>query len=241
LLTALLIGAIAPLTASAADGIDITDKFTDPAFRAAVREIIGEDVILDTDVAELTSLNVCYKNIKSLAGLEYFISLEELICYGNELASLPALPSSITSLQCSGNKLTSLPKLPSGLRFLNCSSNQLTSLDVAGLPLTFLDCTSNQLTSLDVTGLPLQNLNCSSNQLTGLNVTGLSLLSLNCTFNNMKSTADVIGYAGMWDVGLNHFTPQNPPPVTPFWSTWPAPLQWILEYILFGWLWMGWF
>jgi len=27
----------------------------------------------------------------------------------------------------------------------------------------------------------------------------------------------------------------------PFWSTWPPVLQWILEYVFFGWLWMRWF
>jgi len=31
------------------------------------------------------------------------------------------------------------------------------------------------------------------------------------------------------------------PSSTRFWDNWSSALQWILEYILFGWLWMRWF
>ena len=35
---------------------------------------------------------------------------------------------------------------------------------------------------------------------------------------------------------------KNPDPPKPhFWDNWPPFLQWILQYILFGWLWMNWF
>ena len=38
--------------------------------------------------------------------------------------------------------------------------------------------------------------------------------------------------------------PEPPDPPTPpshFWDAWPPFLQWILKYLLFGWLWMQWF
>jgi len=35
---------------------------------------------------------------------------------------------------------------------------------------------------------------------------------------------------------------KNPdPPAPKFWDNWPPFLQWILQYVLFGWLWMRWF
>lgn len=35
--------------------------------------------------------------------------------------------------------------------------------------------------------------------------------------------------------------PPTPPAPSHFWDTWPPFLQWILKYLLFGWLWMQWF
>ena len=301
LLTAVLLCGILPLTAGAADGIDITDKFIDPAFRAAVYDAIWKtapEPIYDSDVARITGLDVSNRNIKSLDGLIYFSELEDLWCFDNQLVTLPTLPSNLKyllcdnnqlislpvlpttllTLWCRGNQLTALPVLPSSLEKLSCDENRLTILpslpanliefdcydnQLSALPalppkLESIDCGSNRLTTLPalpaslitlwcfnnrlsvLPALPmsLRRLICSYNQLTSLDVTGLQFDYLDCDNNRMKSTADVKGFTGTWDNVDFIFYPQNP---TPFWSTWPPFLQWILQYVLFGWLWMRWF
>jgi len=120
------------------ESVDITAAFTDRNFRTEVYKAIGKKApapIYDTDVVNITQLNVSSKKIKSLAGLEYFTGLKILGCGWNDLTSLPSLPASLERLSCSANKLTSLPPLPPGLNTLFCSTNQLTSIDVTDLPI----------------------------------------------------------------------------------------------------------
>ncbi|MBK9634728.1 MAG: leucine-rich repeat domain-containing protein [Bacteroidetes bacterium] len=40
-----------------------------------------------------------------------------LVCFNNQLRSLPSLPSSLNYLNCENNQITSLPSLPSSLSF----------------------------------------------------------------------------------------------------------------------------
>jgi|GEM_PF-2387353 len=143
-----------PLTAYAQ--ADITAAFTDPNFLAQVYRVTRKtapEPIFDTDVANVKIFNVSGRNIQSLAGLEYFVSLTTLDCYNNQLTSLPALPPSLAKLDCSNNQLTALPALPSGLTSLLCSDNQLTGIDVTGLPLDFLRCFYNNMADItDIIG-----------------------------------------------------------------------------------------
>ncbi len=73
------------------------------------------------------------------------LNCERLICYNNQLTSLPQLPNCMI-LSCFSNKLTSLPELPK-CRSLFCYNNQLTSLPQ--LPnCETLYCFNNHLTYL---------------------------------------------------------------------------------------------
>ena len=243
LLAALLLCGLLPLTVSA-EGVDITDKFTDPAFRAAVQELIGKDVILDTDVAGITKLylNGFYNEtvkeaggIENLAGLEYFPVLEYLNCGTNHLTALPALPVNLIELTCYRNQLTALPTLPSGLLTLACGENRLTVLPTLPTGLKTLECFDNQLTALPTLPSSLTYLDCAFNQLTSLDLTGLQLKHFACVYNNMASRHAIKGYSGsIWSINIY---PQNP---VRFWSTWHPWFIWILEIVLFGWLWMRW-
>jgi len=279
LLAALLLCGAVPLSVSA-EGVDITAAFTDPAFRAAVQELIGKDVILDTDVAEIEVLNIygdfgAKGAIKNLAGLGYFTALrtlncslneitslpslpsglEELYCFGNELYVLPVLPVNLNVLHCYENNLTALPALPSKLISLDCAYNQLMVLPSLPPGLTNLDCHRNQLFLLPTLPDSLTNLWCGENhlavlpalppnlvwlccnfnQLTSLDITGLKLDSLSCECNNMRNRSAIKG--STITIRQFGFYPQNP---IYFWSEWPPIVQWALEYILFGWLWMRW-
>jgi len=219
---------------ASAAGVDITSKFTDPAFLAAVREEIDKPTgpIFDTDVAEVTWLNAIGRNVHSLAGLEYFVGLEQLICTSNKLTSLPKLPSSLRTLNCSFNELAMLPELPSGLVTLNCSFNKLASLPELSSCLLVLDCSDNKLTSLPELPASLRRLHCESNQLTSIDVTGLALTQINCRYNNLANKSAVTGFTGKWDNEHFYFDPQNGA------AGFSAIIwQWILKYIFFGWLW----
>lgn len=179
----------------------------DPAFYAAVLEIIGEVdgyVITADDVKGITWLNVDGRGIISLSGIEYFIALEGLSCVGvyyggpttppspfkNMLTSLDLTSNTaLKELRCNENQLTSL-KLPNSttLEEVNCSGNLLTSLDVSMCTaLESLYCRGNKLLSLDVSeNIALAFLDCAENDLTTLDVsknTALNLLS--CSGNKL--------------------------------------------------------
>ncbi|EEU6241262.1 E3 ubiquitin--protein ligase [Salmonella enterica] len=95
---------------------------------------------------------------------------------GNNLTSLPALPSGLRELSVSYNQLTSLPPLPSGLWKLSVFNNQLASLPPLPSGLQTLWAYRNQLPSLPALPPGLRDLSVSHNQLASLpeSITGLS-------------------------------------------------------------------
>jgi Leucine-rich repeat (LRR) protein len=114
-------------------------------------------------------LNISEKSLSGILNASGLDSLNELICYANQL----------TGLNVSGDIR---------LEMLLCQENQLTSLDISGLnSLDVLFCQTNNLTTLNVSGQTnLEVLNCEYNQLTELNISGLAKLSqLYYTFNSI--------------------------------------------------------
>ena len=206
--------------ASAANPIDITEKFTDLNFRAAVYAQIGKTApkpIYDTDAAEIGACFAIGESIRSIAGIEYLTSLMTLgisntqitvlpdlpstlthfVCTDNQqLTALPALPSGIIELICRNNPLlTALPALPSELRYLDCRYNQLTALPELPSGLGELICSYNQITALPRLPSELRHLKCDNNQLTCIDATNSQkLVALRCWNNNMKQPCDVTGY-----------------------------------------------
>jgi len=103
---------------------DISGDFTDPNFKQAVWEWLGnppgstpgvftKQDLIDRMPEKYYSLDVSSKNISSLEGLEHFqgTGIKELNCAFNILSTLPDLPDSLTDLYCSENQLTILPDL----------------------------------------------------------------------------------------------------------------------------------
>ena len=200
---AMIVGGVmmGAIPASAADPVDITEKFTDIHFRAAVYEEIEKtapEPIYDTDVADTIELLLDNKNIQSLAGIEYFVALEWLYCQNNQLTALPELPSGLLYLNCSNNQITALPALPSGLIWFFCSYNKLTALPELPSGLVEMECQNNQLTTLQKLPSTLQYLTCQNNQLTSIDATATKFMFiLHCWNNNMKSPRDVKGYSSL--------------------------------------------
>ena len=121
---------------------------------------------LDLSKVECDELYYKYQKGKSIKNHILPNSLKELICWDNQLTSLPDLPHSLKLLNCYNNKLTSLPDLPNSLKQLNCSYNQLTLLPDLPNSLKELFCYNNRLTFLPDIPNSLIDLNCYNNQLT---------------------------------------------------------------------------
>jgi Leucine-rich repeat (LRR) protein len=130
------------------------------------------------------TINVFYKNISDLSGIEYFTSLRYLDCGINQLTHFDSLPKTLVHLECEFNHLTSLPELPPALQELICYANNLPILPSLPAGLTKLDCQGNLLDSLPALPNALIILECSQNQLVFLPpVLPASLSLISCSSN----------------------------------------------------------
>lgn len=200
--------------------MNITQDFVDDRFKAYVLETFcnNRESIETSDVDHIFSLKLTNHQYSSLKGIEYFTSLEELDCSGNQLIELDISNNrKLRSLNCSYNRIrnldvsqnTMIAKLDcywniiSELRLdqnvhlqeLNCSYNALFDLDLErNTRLTNLDCGNNHLISLNITGChDLIEVRCNHNHLTNLDVTSNpELQSLRC-FNNHIRALDLSG------------------------------------------------
>ena len=115
-----------------AQNVDIPDANFKNALISAGVDTSGDGEISQDEAEAIISLDVWYKDISDMTGIEAFVNLDTLNCEDNQLINL----------DFSNN---------TALTELNCRENQLTSLDVSGcIALTDLDCGENQLTSLNV-------------------------------------------------------------------------------------------
>ncbi len=158
---------------------------------------LGIDVNNDMEIQEdeasnVTYLDVSYSNIVDMTGIETFVSLTYLVCFGNQISTLNVSNSiDLQYLFCNDNQITALNISGlNNLQIVYCQSNQLTSLDANNLnSLTELNCERNQISSLNINGSTnVEILKCGSNQITNLDITGLSsLIIIDCSFNQLNS------------------------------------------------------
>ena len=168
--------------------------FPDEVFRSYIRESFddGDGVLSEAECRNVTSIDVRWRGIGSLKGIEVFSNLEDLLCEGTGLTSLDVSGNTtLVTLYCGCNQLTSLDVSEcKALTRFDCTANQLTSLCVSGCTaLTNLSCSFNQLTSLDVSGCTaLVGIGIDENPLTSLDVSGCtSLTVLECSYNKLTN------------------------------------------------------
>ena len=182
--------------------IDVKN-FPDDYFRAYLLEQdYGRDGVLTTnELARIDVINVQYKGISDLEGIQYFYGLKTLLCcYGNQISHLDMSKNIyLETLYCQRNQLEYLNVSGNhALRILECDENQLSYLDVSNnTALEELVCHDNHLSSLDVTNnTVLKVLDCGNwihshkwkNQLTSLDVTkNTKLTKLWCDGNQLTS------------------------------------------------------
>ena len=158
---------------------------------------LGYDDVLDgyvdpTIISGITSLDIHYKNISDLTGIEDFTSLDTLNCTNNQITSLDMSQNTeLSYLKCGLNQLTNLDvSQNTELSFLECYNNNLDNLNVSSNPaLESLNCTNNQLTNLIMDSNPeLKFLWCVNNQLTNLDVSQNTILMyLHCYTNKIEN------------------------------------------------------
>ena len=190
-----------PVSAFAADGIAINEtNFPDEQFRKYVLEQIDTNKNKTLDQGEIystTTIDVQYKGIKSLKGIEYFTSLQELKSQYNSLGVLDLSKNpGLSRLLCPSSGITEL-KLPSSVYYLECQYNSLTELKLPS-SVTYLNCQNNSLTALDVSGCTgLTTLSCQDNPLTALNV------SKNRSLNKLYVSGTDLGTLSELDLSSN--------------------------------------
>lgn len=173
----------------------------------------GDSQIQVSEATAFTGVIDCSsKNISSLTGIEAFVNITQLSCFGNSLTILDVSKNTaLKILVCTGNQLTALDVSKNlALKELNFSANKLTSIDISkNTVLSFFAFYGNLITTVDVTkNTLLESLVCDNNLLTNLDLSKNTLLkNLDCSSNNI-TTLDLTKNAAleMLSVSLNPFT-----------------------------------
>ena len=136
LILALLL-ALSAVSALAAASVKIDSKhFPDAKFRKYIKanfDTNGDGSLSTSEIKAVDSIEIDEMGISRLNGIEYFTSLEDLVCNDNNLKKLDLRKNKkLEFLDCEDNQLTVL-RLPAGnMTYVHCEGNQLTSLDLSG-------------------------------------------------------------------------------------------------------------
>ena len=174
------------------------ENFPDEKFRNFISinyDTAGTGYLTVAQVDAVTVLDCRDMGIADLKGVEYFTSLEKLLCFDNRLTTLDiSKNTALRVLYCESNKLKELDvSNNTALTALLCGYNQLSTLDVyQHTALTELDCKNNQLTTLDVSNnAALVWLRCGNNQLTALEIKANTALKVLECYSNQLTSLDV--------------------------------------------------
>jgi Leucine-rich repeat (LRR) protein len=147
--------------------------FTDSRLEDEVREQLNKlsGTITEDDMKQLTSLEVNYRNIRDLTGLEFAVNLEDLSVEGNQIHDLTPLKglTKLKSLSIGDNQVSDLEPISelTALTELSAWENTLTNL--SGLEnlvnVSILNFRNNKITSIEqLDGLTsLSDLNLNNN------------------------------------------------------------------------------
>lgn len=109
-----------------------------------------------TEASVIKYLNITLANINSISGIEQFVNLQGLNCYGNNLTTVPV--GSLTNLRyisCPGNQITSfadIENLPN-LESLAINDNPIASISLSNFhQLNRLDAGETLLTEINLCG-----------------------------------------------------------------------------------------
>ena len=168
--------------------------FPDDNFREFISSNVDKDKNgwLSDQELKIQILSCANKNISDLTGVELFVDLRELDCYGNSLTSLDLTSNpALETIYCFKNQLTSLNVNGcSELKILNCRNNQLKSLDVSqNTNLKDLCASDNRIEGINLeSNTKLTSLWIDNNRLVDLDLSKCTdLYSISCVNNQLKS------------------------------------------------------
>ena len=166
--------------------------FPDANFRDCILDDVAGNCLLNTNMYNLTNINVSSRDIADLTGIEYLTELQALTCHENKLTKLDLSKNpKLKWLDCAVNSITELNITDcNALTYINCAGNQITKLNLDNCPeLVDLNCDMNLLTSLNVsTCRYLKWLHCHDNNIASLNLANNSALkNLDCSHNQLAS------------------------------------------------------
>ncbi len=173
----------------------------------------GDSEIQVSEALTIIFLDVTFKSISDLTGLEAFTSLTSFYCSSNQITSLDiSANTALTTLQCTDNTISILDvSTNTALTSLLCNLNSISNLDLSANPslttlnfgynslvnvdvsantaLTYLNCEGNSLTNLNLSeNTLLANLDCRDNSLTSLDIsTNTALTKLDCSYNSLTN------------------------------------------------------
>ena len=178
------------LAANSLFGQTILDLNFAKAVRAQCPACLNERNQLQPEARKLAHLNVNYKGISDLTGIEGFSGLVTLDCSNNKITQFPYLPNPyLKVIRGANNRLTSLPLFPETILTLDFSGNKITYL--TGLPkaLSELTLNANPLKSLPKLPIHLLKLSCVGDSLTILPTLPDDISVLNCSNNPLRKLA----------------------------------------------------
>ena len=155
-----------------------------------------DDYVLTENIDEVTSLNIAYKNITDLTGIESFSSLIYLEASVNNLSEINLSQNIwLEQLSLGFNNLQNIDLSNNLLlRYLYINNNILSNLFfVSSNALEVLQCQNNFLTSLELSSnINLKYLNCSHNFLSFLNLSTseTGIIELDCNDNQLSYLFD---------------------------------------------------
>ncbi len=163
-------------------------------------DTVLDDYVLTTNINTISYLDVSFKNITDLTGIEGFRDLEELRCYNNQITNLDVSQNStLFILRCGVNQLTSLDVSQNGdLYDLRCHTNQLTTLNVKNgnnSSFTVFNATNNpNLTCIEVDDVAYSTTNWT-------NIDAQTAFSINCGMVTLEAKAYLQGASMNPNVG----------------------------------------
>ena len=173
-------------------------NFPDEIFREYVEmnfDNNSDGLLSISEIEQTTIIAVADKGIIDLEGIEYFIMLEVLECYNNQISTLDISACvNLERLYCYNNELSTLDVTGcTNLTLLGCYDNELSTLDVSNCSdLTWLYCHNNGLSTLNVSGCTnLKWLYCDNNNLRELDVSGCTNLTYFECYSNKLSTLNI--------------------------------------------------
>ncbi len=173
-----------PVVKASSDTVAVDEtNFPDEAFREYVLANVDSDknkVLDDSEMNAVTKIETEELGIKSIAGMEYFPNLEEVVFFCEEVTSADlSMNPKLRSANFTGNHITELNlKHCDNLEELYLLGNRLLTLDLTTCPnLKSLVCSENQLSKLDLTKCTeLVDFSCTNNQIKDLDLSNCAKL-----------------------------------------------------------------